>query len=189
MPTERFQPCKEQDQHLDQTNRDASPSKTCDFWRRQCQRYDNQQQEVQLHDNQPQEVWQQREGKALALVEEKDTLNGVVIGENGKPIEKQIVLSDDYGKDNPGLAGGAGDLSKIDQSICNNLEAMLNATDAVLDVADKFTMDPASKLVIGILKAAMQKRRDDKLDEALAAISGKLDDLLLGYYHTASLHL
>ena len=46
MPTERFQPCKEQDQHLDQTNRDASPSKTYDFWRRQCQRHDTQQQEV-----------------------------------------------------------------------------------------------------------------------------------------------
>ncbi len=74
--------------------------------RRQCQRYDNQQQKVQLHDIQPQEVQQQevpqrREGKELASTEEKDPLNGVAIGPDGK-----LKLRDHYDKDHPGLAGG-----------------------------------------------------------------------------------
>src|SRR5690349_16411297 len=92
MPTERLQPREEQDQHLDQTNRDASPNKNRvrDHCILQYQRYDNQQQEV----------WQQREGKALA--EWKDPFNKVAIGEDGKPMEKQIILPERYAR----LAGG-----------------------------------------------------------------------------------
>ncbi len=99
MPIERLQSREEQDQQLDQTHRDASPNKgrgVRDFWMHQCQLNDIQQQEVQ----------QQRKGKELALVEGKDLFNGVAIGEDGKPVEKQIILSERYGKDNPGLAGG-----------------------------------------------------------------------------------
>jgi hypothetical protein len=184
MAIERSQSREEQDKQLDQISRDASPNKNRvrDHCLLQYQRYDLYQQEVQQ---------QKSKGKEV-LVEEKDPLNGVAIGEDGQPIERQIILSDHYDENNPGLAGGAGDaeeLSKIAQSIGNNLEAMLNAADAVIDTADKLAMDPASKLVVGILKAAMQKRRDDKLDNALVTISGKLDDLILRHYRAASIHL
>jgi hypothetical protein len=45
--------------------------------------------QCQLNDIQQQEVQRQRKGKELALVEGKDQFNGVAIGEDGKPIEKQ----------------------------------------------------------------------------------------------------
>ncbi len=86
MEVERLQSREEQDQQLDQTHRDASPNKgrgVRDFWMHQCQLNDIQQQEVQ----------RQRKGKELALVEGKDPL----IGEDGKPVEKQIILSERYG--------------------------------------------------------------------------------------------
>ena len=123
--------------------------------------------------------YQQSKGKELASAEEKDLL----VGEDGKLKKKEIVLSDHYNdKEHPGLAGGAG----TTQSICTNLEALLNATDTMLNAADKLTMDPASKLVVEILKAAMQKRKDDELNETLAAINGKLDQLINSPFQTAS---
>ncbi len=79
MAIERLQSHKEPDQQSEHMNKDASASKTYDFLRSQCQR---RQQEVQQ-----QEVQQQSKGKELALVEEKVSLNGVVIGEDGKPVE------------------------------------------------------------------------------------------------------
>ena len=94
MVIERLQSHEEQDLQLEQTHRDASPNKNRgvrDFWKHQCQLRDLQQQEIQ----------QRREGKEPAPAEEKDLLNGVAIGEDGK-----LVLSDCYDKDNPGLAGG-----------------------------------------------------------------------------------
>jgi hypothetical protein len=49
-------------------------------------------------------------GKRLLSPEEvrqlKKWLKSIPIGEDGKPIEKQIILSEHYGKDNPGLPGG-----------------------------------------------------------------------------------
>ena len=94
MPIERLQPCEEQDQRLDQTRRDASSSKkqgVRDHCLLQYQRYN---------------LYQQSKGKELASTEGKDQFNGVAIGEDGKPLEKRIVLSECYDKENPGLAGG-----------------------------------------------------------------------------------
>jgi tetratricopeptide (TPR) repeat protein len=90
MAIERSLSREVQNQQSDQTGRDASASKTCDFWRRQCQRNDNQ---------------QQSKGKELALPKGKDPFNGVAIGEDGKPVEKQIILSERYDKDHQGLPG------------------------------------------------------------------------------------
>ena len=90
MAIERLQPHEEQDQRLDQTRRGASSSEKRDFWRHQCQLSDKQ----------------QSKGKELASAEGKDQFNGVTIGEDGKRVEKQIILSERYDKDNPGIAGG-----------------------------------------------------------------------------------
>ncbi len=196
MAIERLQSREKQDQQSEHMNKDASAGKKYDFLRSQCQRqqHEVQQQEAQLHNNLQQEVQRQSKGKELALVEEKASLNGVVIGEDGKPMEKQIILLEHYDKDNPGLAGGAGnaeELSEATKSIFTNLEALLNTADTVLNAADKVSMDPASKLVIGVLKAAMQKRKDDELNKKLAAIIGKLDALILALtmLHQCILHM
>ena len=135
MEISRLQPREGQDKQSDQTHRDASPNENQgvrDFWELHCRQH---------------EIQQRSKGKELALVEEKASLNEVVIGEDGKPVD---ILSECYDKDHPGLAGGAGNEASL-ATICDSLEAML-------DVADKLTMDPASKLVVEILKAAMQKR-------------------------------
>jgi hypothetical protein len=93
MPVERLQPREEQDQRLDQTRRGASSSEKReigDFLRHQYQLSDKQ----------------QSKGKELASAEGKDQFSGVAIGEDGKPMEKKIILSERYDKGNPGLAGG-----------------------------------------------------------------------------------
>ena len=91
---DKFQLCEVKNQQLDHIRRDASSSKKReigDFWKHQCQLSERQ---------------QQSKGKELALPEGKDPFNGVAIGEDGKPIERQIILSNCYDKDHPGLPGG-----------------------------------------------------------------------------------
>ena len=78
-------------------HRDASPGKD-----RRVRNFDSS-----LNDIQQQEVWRQREGKELARAEWKVSFNGVAVGEDGKPMKKQIILSERYGRDNLGLAGGS----------------------------------------------------------------------------------
>jgi tetratricopeptide (TPR) repeat protein len=161
MAIERLQSRTEQNQQLDQECRDNFSSKKRgigDFWKHQCQLSDPQ---------------QQCKGKELALTEEEDTL----IGEDGKHPEKQIVLSECYVKDHPGLAGGAGG-AEIVQRICSAMEAMLK-------VADKLAADPVSRLVVTALNTIWKMAQKNKENKDRAAMNAKLDKLLHSPYEIA----
>jgi len=99
--------------------------------------------------------------------------NGVAIG---KPVEKRIVLSERYGKDNPGLAGGAGDVLESTESICSS----------ILALSDKLASDPATKLVVTVLKTILEVRQKEKENQERAAINQKLDRLIGFHYKSAS---
>ena len=125
---------------MDQTNRGTSSSKKGDFWRRQCELYDNQ---------------QQSKGKELALAEWKDIFNGIAIGENGKPVEKQIVLSKCYSKDNTGLAGGG--LEEVETV----LESFLEVSANIADIASKVAPEPITHYTFEALKAVLQNDTEE----------------------------
>ncbi len=159
---ERLQSREGQKQQLDQTNRGTSSSKKGDFWRRQCQLYDNQ---------------QQSKGKELALAEWKDPFNGIAIGEGGKPVERQIVLSKCYGKDNPGLAGGGL------EEVGTVLESFLEVAANIADIASKVAPEPVTHYAMTALKEVLhmiQNKRDN------AIFNEKLDKLSNKSYNTAS---
>ncbi len=118
-PVERLQSREEQDQRLDQTRRDASSNKdrgVRDFCIRQ----------YQLHDLQRQEVQQQRESKEPAPSEEKDPLNEVAIGTDGKPIEKQVNPQEHYDNNYPGVPESANFMKSI-CDVLSDSNAKLNS--------------------------------------------------------------
>ncbi len=150
MAIERLQSREEQDQRLDQTRRGASSSEKReigDFLRHQCQLSDKQ----------------QSKGKE-AIAEGKDQFSGVAIGEDGKRVEKQIVLRDHYDKDHPGLAGG----------VTGVLETF---TTAAVGWAVK---EGLSKLW-GFGKNMIMGKKESAED--------KLDRLFMSYYETGLNHL
>jgi tetratricopeptide (TPR) repeat protein len=165
---------KSVESQLDQTHRDTSANKdrgVRDFWELHCRLHDLQQQE---------EVWQQEgqrqsKGKELALVKEQDPFNGVAIGEDGKPVEKQIVLSKCYDKKHPGLAGGGfTEEANPMGSICHGILGI-----SALSAAGH----PFTGLAVAVLRTMVQMISADKKN---AVLKGMLDKLLNSPYGTAS---
>ena len=58
----------------------------------------------------PQDNKGKRQLTLQEVADEEEQLKSRPIDENGKPMDKQIILSERYGKDNPGLAGGSWEL-------------------------------------------------------------------------------
>ena len=128
------------------------------FWKHQCQLSDLQ---------------RQRNGKELALTEEEEPL----IGEDGKPVDNQIVLSEHYNKDNPGLAGGGGG---------NVLESILDFSVDFTDFVSKIIPEPIAKSAMKALKTVLQMIQKNKEHQERAAIREDLDRLIRCYYNIAS---
>jgi tetratricopeptide (TPR) repeat protein len=169
MAIERLQSREEQDQQLDHTRRDASPNKGRGISDLCIYQYQL------LHDLQQQEVQRQREGKKIALAEGKDPSN---VGEDGKPVEKQIVLSKCYDKDNPGLAGGGAEGAK--KTI---LESFLEVSANIADIASKVAPEPVTRYALKALKTVLQMMQKNRESVVL---NEKLDNLSNKDYYTAS---
>ena len=161
MAIERLQSRAEQNQQLDQTCKNDPFSKKRaidDLWKHQCQLSDLQ---------------RQSKGKELALTEEEEPL----IGEDGKPVDKQIVLSEHYNKDNPGLAGGGGG---------NVLESILDFSVDFADFVSKIIHEPIAKSAMMALKTVLQMIQKNKEHQERAAIREELDRLIRCHYNIAS---
>jgi hypothetical protein len=115
-------------------------------------------------------------GKHPLSPETERWLKSIPIGEDGQHVEKQIILQDHYDKDHPGLAGGSGDVLESTESICKS----------ILELSDKLVSDPATRLVVTVLKTMLDVRQRERENQERAVINKKLDQLIGVHYKTAS---
>ena len=109
MPTFRETNLASDDMRSDKVDT-AKKSGISDYTRHLCESANQAKQET---DSAHLSLWDDKGKCQLTpkeVANEEEWLKSRPIDENGKPMDKQIILSERYGKDNPGLAGGSWEL-------------------------------------------------------------------------------